>query len=455
MTLVINSERSQSTSGSFRPSAYNLLADTPDGDVVVLNTLSGSSVLFPAEDRDRTRALFAEDHLTADAANADMIEALVEIGLLVPVESNERRKLRFLQVNQTQSMKELQLIVFPTEKCNFRCVYCYEDFVQGKMAPELRSGLVRFVEQQARSLELLSLDWFGGEPLVAFDVMKDILPGAVEACREHRCKLTGHITTNGYLLTPEVAEQLLDWGVGSFQITLDGPREEHDRRRRLHRPSRDDDGTFDCIVENVQALLRQRRIFELQLRTNYDRESLPVMEAWIDELVDLVGDDPRVRVDFCPIWADPDQVEVSLVVGDVKQKTYVDLLAAAHQRGLRSNAPGYLRLGGLVCYAARANSLVVRSDGRLNKCTVALDADYNTVGHLRPDGSLELDPDRLAKWTQSGLEEDATCQSCAMSAACQGNACPLQRFENHRRPCPPPKNHPDPILNMAVPAHRH
>jgi uncharacterized protein len=284
-----------------------------------------------------------------------------------------------------------------------------------------------------------------------------VLPAIDAACTSNSCALHGHITTNGYLLTPQIAEQLLDWRLDSFQITLDGPREEHNKRRQLYKPRRTGDGaderygTFDRIMENVQSLLAQRRLFHLQLRTNYDMNSLASMDSWIDELAGLVGDDPRVRVDFCPIWADPDNVEVSLAVGETKQRTYAELMAAAHAKGLRTNAPDYLSLGGLVCYAAKANSFVVRSDGALQKCTVALDADYNTVGRLNENGTIELDIDKLAKWTSSGLEEDSTCQGCALSAACQGNACPLERFENHRRPCPPPKNFPDPILNMAVP----
>jgi uncharacterized protein len=441
--------------GAYRPSQFNLLADTPSGDIVVINTLSGSHVLFPSAHRDAAARLLSQDRIEPDDANGDLIRQLVQVGIVVPADSNERRQLRFLQAQSTA--KSMQLIVLPTEKCNFRCVYCYEDFVKGKMSRGLRAGLIAFAAAQSTSLDSLSIDWFGGEPLLAFDVMRDVLPDINAVCARNSCALHGHITTNGYLLTHDVAEQLLDWQVDSFQVTLDGPREEHNKRRQLHKHRLVGEGadgrhgTFDRIMENVQSLLAQRQLFHLQLRTNYDLNSLHTMDSWISQLADLVGDDARVRVDFCPIWADPDNVEVSMAVGESKQRTYAELMAAAHAKGLRTNAPGYLSVGGLVCYAAKANSFVVRSDGVLNKCTVALDADYNAVGRLHEDGTIELDIDKLAKWTSSGLEEDSTCQSCALSAACQGNACPLERFENHRRPCPPPKNFPSPILNMAVP----
>lgn len=439
----------------FKPSAYNLIADTPDGDVVVVNTLSGSHTLFPSAHREGARALLKQQQIELTPTNRELVETLTKVGVLVPADSNEQRKLRYLQSHQTSTAKTLHLIVLPTEKCNFRCTYCYEDFAQGKMTPEVRSALKKFMLAQIPSLRALSVDWFGGEPLLAFDVIKDILPDVLHACAQSGCAVSGHITTNGYFLTPEVASQLIDLKVESFQITLDGPRQYHNQRRRLHRPrdqveAQDDEGTFDRIMSNVKSLLALRRIFNLQLRTNYDRDSLPVMSEWIDEMAAIVGDDPRVRVDFCPIWTDPCKVDVSIALGEEKQRTHVQLLSEAHQRGLRTNAPEYLGLGGLVCYAAKANSLVVRSDGTLNKCTVALEADYNHVGRIEMDGTLQLDVDKFAKWTSSGLEEDVVCQKCSLSAACQGNACPLERFENHKRPCPPAKNFPEPILNMVI-----
>ena len=406
----------------FKPSIYNLVADTPDGDIIVVNTLSGSRVVFPRTFRDQAAKLLSGDETEVTESNGDLIRQLNSIGLLVPQDNNEGRKLRYLHAHQTSSMKHLHLIVFPTEKCNFRCIYCYEDFVKGKMSPAMRSALKTYLLLQIKSLRSLNIDWFGGEPLLAFDVIRDVLPEIREACNSAECKLSGHITTNGYLLTPDVASELLDWNVESFQITLDGPRDEHDKRRQLHKSAHatasniPENGTYDKILENVKHLLSQRRVFDLLLRTNYDLDSLPVMDSWLDTLVDLVGQDPRVRVDFCPIWADPCKVAVSIPIGEQKQRTYTELLVAAHARGLRTNAPDCLSLGGLVCYAAKANSLVIRSDGTINKCTVALDTDYNQVGRLHEDGSLELDLDKFAKWTSSGLEEDSTLSSvCTLS----------------------------------------
>ena len=56
-----------------------------------------------------------------------------------------------------------------------------------------------------------------------------------------------------------------------------------------------------------------------------------------------------------------------------------------------------------ICYAAKANSFVVRANGRLNKCTVALEHPNNQVGNIKEDGTVELLPQKMMMWMR-GLE---------------------------------------------------
>jgi uncharacterized protein len=276
--------------------------------------------------------------------------------------------------------------------------------------------------------------------------------------------LNSHITTNGYLLTPELASSLVEVGVNSFQITLDGRREDHDIKRLLHsqliskgiaptqhKSSRDQEqGTYDQIIANIRSLLDIRRVFHVLIRTNYDWDSFTRVPEFMDEIKRDIGDDPRVRFDFCPIWTDEGDQAVSVPLGLDRQRTLADLLDKASSRGLRTDLGASFRPGGLVCYAAKRNSFVVRSDGSLNKCTVALDKDYNHIGQLRPDGLLSIDKGKLDKWVLSGIDSDSTCQKCSLAPACQGNVCPLERFENGRRPCPSAKTIPDKTIPLAV-----
>ncbi len=95
--------------------------------------------------------------------------------------------------------------------------------------------------------------------------------------------------------------------------------------------------------------------------------------------------------------------------------------------------------GARYCYASKANSLVIGSDGSLYKCTVAFDDPRNLVGKVNPDGTLEIDDDRFALWTANDYRSDSSCQKCYYVPSCFGASCPLVRIETGKQPCPPDK----------------
>ncbi len=69
-----------------------------------------------------------------------------------------------------------------------------------------------------------------------------------------------------------------------------------------------------------------------------------------------------------------------------------------------------------ICYAARANAFVIRSDGRGAKCTVALQDERNTVGRLCENGDIVVDPSRHLPWLQGLVSGDPIALSCPARA---------------------------------------
>jgi uncharacterized protein len=68
--------------------------------------------------------------------------------------------------------------------------------------------------------------------------------------------------------------------------------------------------------------------------------------------------------------------------------------------------------GYAVCYAARTNSFVIRSDGRIAKCTVAFEDDKNVIGHLLQSGELKIDPERHMPWVRGLISGDDAALQC-------------------------------------------
>ena len=143
--------------------------------------------------------------------------------------------------------KSLNLIIFPTEECNFRCKYCYEHFEIGRMYENVINGIKSLIKERSKDIDRLNLDWFGGEPLLAFDIVDDIMKYARKCADVSGLTLTSGMTTNASLFTKTKQEELIRLGVTKFQITLDGDTELHNSLR----VTRNNTSTFNIIYNNL------------------------------------------------------------------------------------------------------------------------------------------------------------------------------------------------------------
>jgi len=146
--------------------------------------------------------------------------------------------------------KALELILLPTEKCQLRCTYCYEDFALGKMPADIVVGIKRLVAMRMPDLRRFRLSWFGGEPLLARGIVLDVSHHCRMLAAEHGVAFHGSMTTNGMLLDQKMLRSLNEAGVNDFQITLDGAPQFHNRTRiTLHGGP-----TFQRIWDNLLAI---------------------------------------------------------------------------------------------------------------------------------------------------------------------------------------------------------
>ena len=302
--------------------------------------------------------------------------------------------------------RSLELYINSTEHCNFRCKYCYEDFSKGRMPQSVVESVKQFMVKQTAGRKRLYLNWFGGEPLMATDVVLDISRHAKTICEDRGIALSGSVTTNGWYLGVAAMSDLLSAGLTFYQITLDGDRESHDRMR----VRADGKGTFDTIWSNLLALHETDLEFSILLRVHLRPGNLASIRTLFYSVQEKLRADKRFVLGLHPLLnlGGPTQgsfetltdEECSDMCAALKREFGDDLMVYGDGMNAEDSAKAE-GCGLAVCYACKSNAFLIRSDGSIGKCTVALDKDFNSVGFLQADGEIHLNQSRFKKWTHA------------------------------------------------------
>lgn len=296
----------------------------------------------------------------------------------------------------------LHLIILPTEKCNLRCTYCYEDFKVGRITPSLMASIESLIISRLPTLKILRIGWFGGEPTTnlapIIRIGKFILDNKSENL-DYRAS----ISTNAVLLSKETALSLINAGVLDYQVTLDGAKDDHNSTR-VHA---DKSGTFEKIWHNLIEMVNLPYDFRVRLRIHVTQKNFVNLHNLINNISEEFYGDERWSLHFKAVEA----------LGAPGDKSF-DFLK---DESVIDEAEGFAREKGLIvaereediCYAAAANSFVIRANGRVAKCTVAFNDKRNDVGKLTQNG-LELDMEKLTPWITPVLNQDALGAKCPL-----------------------------------------
>ncbi len=158
--------------------------------------------------------------------------------------------------------------------CNLRCSYCFAstgDFKGGRSLLDLDTGknALDFLVKKSGNRKNLEVDFFGGEPLMNLDVIKELVRygRSLEKRNNKRFKFT--ITTNGVLLDKAIIKYLNDEFV-NVVISLDGRPKIHNKMRKTVNGK----GSYDVILENAKSLVNGRKQKDYYIRGTFTRNNL-------------------------------------------------------------------------------------------------------------------------------------------------------------------------------------
>jgi uncharacterized protein len=316
----------------------------------------------------------------------------------------------FERVARALDGSRLELIILPTEKCNFRCEYCYEDFLIGRMKETVLTGIKNLLSKRVPELNSLHISWFGGEPLLAVNLMLTVNRFSLDLAQKYNVTFESGITTNGWALDQRCFDDLIEHNVFYYQITLDGPQRVHDLTRKMANGS----GTYARIFDNLKMMKRSGHRFRVTLRLHLTPSNFDINKTFAKELAAEFGFDTRFEIfphTIRKLGGSNDSILelFSAKESAPREKEISEVFYAASGRAAPSTEASY------ICYAAKANSFIIRPDGRIGKCTVDLYNDRNTVGYLKENGIIEMDNRKLGRWVRGLTSLNPEALSCPLS----------------------------------------
>lgn len=170
--------------------------------------------------------------------------------------------------------------------CNLECKYCFaeEGEYHGRralMSYETGKQALDFLIQNSGSRRNLEVDFFGGEPLMNFEVVKKLVLYGREQEKIHNKKFRFTLTTNGVALNDEIME-FANKEMGNVVLSIDGRKEVNDKMR----PFRNGKGSYDLIVPKFQKLANSRNQTNYYVRGTFTHNNLDFSED-VKHLVEL------------------------------------------------------------------------------------------------------------------------------------------------------------------------
>jgi|AKZA01.1.fsa_nt_gi Arylsulfatase regulator (Fe-S oxidoreductase) len=376
-------------------------------DYIAYNSLTNALAIMQSEDY--------EEYKRYNKSNISLTRKLEEDlkkgGFLVEEDFDELSIIRFRMNNSRYDTSALQLTIAPTSDCNFRCIYCYEkdSISAAKMSKQTQDNLIELIRLHISKIDKLDITWYGGEPLLAMDIINSLSKRIISLCKENNVQYAAGMITNGFLLNKRNLELINSNKINFLQITLDGTKDTHDARRFL----KGNVGTFDTIVGNL--IKYKDELPQVSLRINVDKNNSNKIMPLLKMLQDNGLNDKVI-----PYLGHVRDINECYNKGDcLVTREFSDLQLDLNIKMNKEKENFYPMSMFNACGADSKNSYVVDAIGRLYKCWDDIGYPERTVGTL---ANIEV-TSTLLQYLLFDPTENMECRECKYLPICMGG-CP-------------------------------
>ena len=362
----------------------------------------------------------------------ELINNMKSGNYIVDDDLDETLALKLLNYSGKFKNQGLNLVIAPTLSCNFACPYCFESPTKGVMLPDVQQSVIQLVESAAKSKSNISITWYGGEPLVAKDIVFSMSEKFIDICRKYGVNYNASIVTNGYLIDDSIVDDMVKCRIFSAQITIDGPEDVHNQRRKLKVDN--GQGTFKKIIENIKRLISKS--IDVSIRINIDKTNATRAEELLDVLKSNGLDKCRINLGHVR----PYTTACSSIMPDCfDTQEYANIntkyQAILNSKGFDSSSyPYYPGTKSNYCCADSISSFVIDPLGNMYKCWNDVGNISRKVGNITDENNgLEANPLHIRYMLWSPFDYDE-CKNCNILPICMGG-CPYEGQKQGKPDC--------------------
>jgi len=263
----------------YKSNGYNIVLDVNSGSVHVVDDIVYDIIPLFQENSRKEIADKLSDRYDIDEINeaCDEIQALKDDEVLFTEDIYEPCIEQFAERKAQENVVKAMCLHIAHD-CNLACKYCFaeEGEYHGRralMSFEVGKKALDFLVANSGNRVNLEVDFFGGEPLMNWDVVKQLVAYGRSLEKPNNKKFRFTLTTNGVLLNDEVME-FVNKEMSNVVLSLDGRKEVNDRMR----PFRTGKGSYDLIVPKFQKLAESRNQTNYYIRGTFTRNNLDFSE---------------------------------------------------------------------------------------------------------------------------------------------------------------------------------
>ncbi len=308
--------------------------------------------------------------------------------------------------------------------CNLNCSYCFAS--QGKyhgergvMSFEVGKRALDFLVENSGARHNLEVDFFGGEPLLNFDVVKQLVAYARSIEKEKNKNFRFTLTTNGMLIDDDVID-FANREMSNVVLSLDGRKEIHDRFRVDYAGK----GSFDTIVPKFQRLVAERGGKNYYMRGTFTHANPDFLED-IKAMLDLGFTELSMEPVVCPPGDPAELTDEDNVIVMEQYEKLAELMLARRREGRPFTFYHYMiDLKGGPCIYKRISGcgsgteyMAVTPWGDLYPCHQFVGDEGYCLGNIY-DGVTA--PDVQKKFADCNVYAREACKDCWARLYCSG-----------------------------------